>query len=155
MRLNILYVFIILFSFGTHLSEAQTRKKQALTLVKYNENVKAPLTVKETKMLQEVYGDKLNEYVLSKPQRLKDTKHLLRNRIVVKEIKGIFDTNKYQTLSQVGLFDRYNSNLVMDATYNPITFNPLKYNLDFYRRGSVMYRIGNTDYFIIIKSQHQ
>ena len=154
MRLNILYVLVILFSFSTHHSEAQTKRKQALTLVKYKENVNTPLTVKETKMLEEVYGDKLNEYVLSKPQRLKDIKHLLRNRIVIKQIDGVTDNNKYQTLSQVGLFNRYNGSLTMDTNYDPITFNPLKYNLDYHRRGSIMYRIDNTNYFIIIKSQH-
>ena len=39
--------------------------------------------------------------------------------------------------------------------YNKKRFNVLKYNLEFFGRGSRLYRIDNTDYFIIIKSQHQ
>jgi len=154
MRFKILYVFVILFSLNSFSGEAQTTKKQALTTVKYRDNVKAPLNSNELRMLKEAYADKLNAYVLSKPQRLKDFKNLLRNRIVVKKITSISDASKYQTISQAGLFDSYNKNLSFDTSYNPNTFNPLKYNLQFFGRGSAMYRIDNTDYFIIIKSQH-
>ena len=43
----------------------------------------------------------------------------------------------------------------MDTSYNPSTFNPLKYNLKFFGKGQSIYRIGNTNYFITIKSQHE
>lgn len=154
MKFKILYVFAILFSLNSFNGEAQSRNKQALTIVKYKDNVKAPLNSNELKMLKEAYADKLDDYVLSKPQRLKDFKNLLRNRIVIKKISNITNSSKYKTLSQAGLFDAYNKNLSLDTSYNPNTFNPLKYNLQFFGRGSAMYKIDNTDYFIIIKSQH-
>lgn len=154
MRFKILYVFVILFSLNSFNAEAQSTKKQALTVVKYRDNVKAPLNSNELRMLREAYADKLNDFVLSKPQRLKDFKNLLRNRIVIKKITSITDASKYKTISQAGLFDSYNKSLTVDTGYNPSTFNPLKYNLQFFGRGSAMYRIDNTDFFIIIKSQH-
>ncbi|VAW36026.1 hypothetical protein MNBD_GAMMA01-1060, partial [hydrothermal vent metagenome] len=38
--------------------------------------------------------------------------------------------------------------------FNKNTFNPLKYTFDFYSRGGYMYKVDNTNYFIIIKSQY-
>ena len=104
-------------------------------------------------MLTEVYQDKLEAYVLSKPQKVKNLKHLLRNRIVIKEITNLKDDDKYTLLSEIELFDIYNKNLKRDASYNKATFNPLKYNLEFYRIGSIIYKIDGTTYFIIIKPQ--
>ncbi len=156
MRLRILYFLLVVFSLNAFNSEAQNQRKQALTLVKYKENVKAPLNAAETKMLQEVFSNRLNEYVLNNPQRLKDFKHLLRNRIEIRSMPELVGNNdKYQTLSQVGLMNSYNENLKLDTTYNPSTFNPLKYNLKFFGKGGAIYRIDNTNYFIIIKSQHE
>lgn len=156
MRFKLLFILAILLSLNSFTAEAQNQSKQSLTLVKYKENVKAPLTVKELNMLKEAYTDQLEKYVLSNPQRLKDMKHLLRNRIKIKampELTGY--SEKYITLSQAGLFDSYNKNLILDTSYNPNTFNPLKYNLQFFGRGQHLYRIDNTDYFILIKSQQQ
>ncbi|QXP59800.1 hypothetical protein [Olleya sp. HaHaR_3_96] len=133
---------------------AQTQKKQQTQLVKYKKNVAAPLTAKEMGMLQEVYQDKLQTYVLSNPQRVKDFKHLLRNRVSIKKIPSLVgNKNKYQLISDAGLFNNYNGTLVMDKSYDPSTFNVLKYNLQFFGIGSSIYRIDNTEYFIIIKSQ--
>lgn len=156
MKFKITYLLVCLFALNTLFSFAQQTKRQPLTLVKYKENVKAPLTVIEHAMLKEVYANELNKYVLSNPQRLKDLKHLLRNRITIKLMPDMVPNNeKYKSLSEVGLFDSYNKNLKFDETYNKQTFNPLKYNIEYHGRGSRIYRIDNTDYFIIIKSQHQ
>ena len=153
-KLPVLLVFgmCILLS---HTSYSQTKQiKQTLTTVSYGENVDAPLTVKELKQLQEVYGDKLNDYVLSKPQRLKDIKHLLRNRIEIKMISNTRDQKKSLMLSEVPLFNYYQSDLKRDTSFNPQNFNPLKYLFNFYSLETHMYRVDNTNYYIIIKSQH-
>ena len=133
---------------------AQTQKKQQTQLVKYKKNVEAPLTAKEMGMLQEVYQDKLQTYVLSNPQRVKDFKHLLRNRVSIKKRPNLVSNkDKYKLISEVGLFNNYNSTLVLDKSYDASTFNVLKYNLQFFGIGSSMYRIDNTEYFITIESQ--
>lgn len=153
MRLKILFTLLFGFVMFTQQVTAQTKKKQKTQLVKYDKNVDAPLTAKELAMLKEVYQDKLDKYVLSNKQRVKDFKHLLRNRIVIKELPNITDDSKYTLLSTVKLFNSYNPNLKRDDTFNSSTFNPLKYNLDFFRIGSIIYKIDNTNYYIIIKSQ--
>lgn len=123
--------------------------------VKYNSNVKAPLNSNEMNFLKEVYGDALENDILSKPQRLKDTKHLLRNRIEIVEISKERDQKPCPLLSDIPLFDVYVKTLKRDKVFNKNTFNPLKYQFDFYSRITKIYRVDNTNYFIIIKSQLQ
>lgn len=156
MNFKIVYLFVCFFTLNIAYGNAQQKKQPPLKLVKYKDNVKTPLTMKERSMLEEVYADKLERYVLSRPSRLKDLKHLLRNRIEIKLMPDLVEyTQKYKTLSEAGLFNSYNKNLKFDTSFNAETFNPLKYNMEFYGRGSRIYRIDNTNYFIIIKSQQQ
>ncbi|WP_157814195.1 hypothetical protein [Olleya sp. Bg11-27] len=154
MRLRVFFTLVFGLMLFTQQGVAQTQKKQKTQLVKYSKNVDAPLTAKEMGMLQDVYQDKLQAYILSKPQRVKDFKHLLRNRVSIKKMPSLVENkNKYQFISDAGLFNNYNANLIMDKNYDPSTFNVLKYNLQFFGIGSSIYRIDNTEYFIIIKSQ--
>lgn len=156
MNYKIVYLFVCFFALSISLSNAQQKTQSSLKLVKYKDNVNAPLTNKERNMLEEVYADKLEQYVLNRPSRLKDFKHLLRNRIEIKLMPHLVEyTKKYKTLSEAGLFNSYNKNLKFDTSYNPENFNPLKYNMEFYGKGSRIYRIDNTNYFVIIKSQQQ
>lgn len=156
MKFKLLYTVALLFTISIFSTSAQSLKKQPLKLVTYNDNVKAPLTIKERSFIKEVYADKLEAYVLNRPQKLKDLKNLLRNRIIIKEMPDlVYNPEKYKTLSSAGLFNSYNPTLEFDKTYSKDNFNVLKYNLDFFGRGSRIYRIDKTNYFIIIKSQHQ
>jgi len=156
MKRNLLYVFAIVFTFSVYNTSAQSQRQQPLELVKYNDNVKAPLSVKELALIQEVYADKSDEYILSKPQRLKDVKNILRNRVSIKEYKNK-DLSHFKSLSNVELFNNYNKNLKRDVFFNEDKFNPLKYRFDFYSRdkNTLTYRIDNTSYLVTIKSQYQ
>jgi hypothetical protein len=142
------------FCFSVNLDAQTKNDKQPLGHVIYNSNVDAPLTFQEKQMLQEVYGDKLEAYVLSNPQKLKTLKNILRNRVEVKLISNPRDQKDCTLLSQVSLFNYYNENLSR-GNFDVNNFNPLKYNFNFYARGTSLYRVDNTNYFIVIKSQHQ
>jgi len=102
--------------------------------------------------LQEEYGDMLYNNVLNNPQRLKDIKNLLRNRVSVVELPNF--KKEVTLLSQVPLFNNYNKKL-RRKRFKKDTFNPLKYNFDFYSKGTKMYRVDRTNYYIVIKSQYQ
>lgn len=150
---NIAIVLIYLISFNVN---AQYSKlKQPVKLVVYNNNVNNPLTNSEFNQLKEVYGDGLEKDVLNRPQRLKDIKNILRNRVEIVSIPNTQDQKPCKLLSEVPLFDSYVDNLKRDVFFNKNTFNPLKYVFEFYSRGGAMYKVDNTNYFIIIKSQHQ
>ena len=140
-------------SLDTHAQASKQR--QPVLHVKYNSNVNNPLNSTELNMLKEVYGEALEKDVLSRPQRLKDIKNILRNRIEIREISNVHDQKPCPLLSEVPLFDAYVNTLKRDAYFNKSTFNPLKYNFPFNSKGTKMYKVDHTNYFIIIKSQHQ
>jgi len=153
MKKNLFFLFLVAFSFISNQAIAQTTQKKITQPVVYSDNVNAPLTAKELFFLTEIYQDKLEEYVLDRPSRVQAFKHLLRNRIVIKQLNKTPDSSKYIDLSDVPLFNNYNSALSRDTSYNKDTFNVLKYDLPFFSTGGSMYKISNTNYFLIIKSQ--
>lgn len=133
---------------------AQGNRRLKTQPVNYGDNVEAPFTARELSMLKEVYQDKLEEYVLSRPVRVKDFKHLLRNRLLITKLPHYNANSKVTLLSTVSLFNNYNKELKRDQVFDINLFNPLKYNLEFFKVGSVIYRIDNTEYYIVIKAQN-
>lgn len=133
-------------------SSQQINQKNPLPLAKYNDNVKLPLTAKERAQIIEVYGDSAEKLVFNNPNRLKGIKHILRNRVVIKLITDEKDKKSCKKLSEVALFEDSDSEL---KTFNPETFNPLKYDFDFYSKSAGIFHVDNTNYYIIIKSQYQ
>ena len=93
--------------------------------------------------------------MLNRPQRVKDIKHILRNRVVIQEHPGK-DLSSLKPLSSVPLFTNYNKGLTRDSFFDANNFNILKYSFDFYSRSKETgyYRIDNTNYLISIKPQH-
>lgn len=153
MKKLILSIFVILF-IPVSLVSQTVEYKYTLPLVKYGENVNLPLTQKELNQIIEVYGDDAEKEVLSRPQRLKDIKHLLRNRI---EFKMLPEGNlkPFRLLSEIPLFNFYVTTLKRDLVFNPENFNPLKYNIEYFSTIGTTIKIDNTNYYLIIKSQHQ
>lgn len=133
-------------------SQSLASQKKDYKTVKYK-NIEKPFSEKEMKWLQEVYVDKLQKLVLNNPQRVKDIKHLLRNRVEIKKIENPNNVKGVTLLSKVPLFSNYNKHLKRDVKFLPETFNPLKYTMDFYTKGEHTYRVDNTSYYIIIRSQ--
>ena len=152
---SLLPLAFILSVLTVNISFSQKNQKQKpLQHVVYNDNVDGPLTDKELQQIIEVYGEHAEDDILSKPQRLKDVKHILRNRVEIVEHPGK-DLSSFANLSTVPLFTYYNKNLSRDVSYNASTFNPLKYQFNFYsREGSKTYRFDNSQYLVIIKSQN-
>ena len=150
--LSLTFLFRLLMS-STSFSQAK-HYPNALKHVVYDYNIDAPLTPNELKQIEEVYGDHTEEDVLSKPQRLKDIKHILRNRVEIIKAPGK-DLSSFTNLSTIPLFNAYNKALSRDVILNPSTFNPLKYQFNFYSRdGQKTFRFDNSEYLIVIKSQN-
>lgn len=156
MKLNLSRVLTLIFCLFSLIGNTQiTNQKQALQIVQYDQNVETGLTQVEQAQLKAVYGNQLQSQVLSKPHRLKAIKNILRNRVEILEFSNPNDQKNCTLLSDVSLFNYYVPELKRDVVFNRNTFNPLKYNFEFYSRGAHMYRVDNTNYFILIKSQHQ
>ena len=110
-----------------------------------------PLTTLEIKQIQEVYGDQFQERVLDRPEVIHRLKQILRNRIEIVEIKNPRDQKDCKLISEVALKTVFVKDLKRDKVFNPSTFNPLKYAFNFDPRKASVYRVDNTDYFILIK----
>ena len=102
--------------------------------------------------IQEVYGDKTQEIAQSDPERIKLLNDLLDNRIKIIEMP-VNEKEVYPKLSDMPLLNKYNSQLQRDLVFNPDTFNPLKYSLNFFSLKTEVYRVDNTAFLIVINSQ--
>lgn len=134
---------------------AQEQKLSKVKHITYKENVNAPLTSSELQMINEVYQEFSQSDILDRPQRLKEIKNILRNRVEIyqENKKNLATLTK---LSQVSLFNTYNETIERDLVFNPNTFNPLKYQFNFdSRRLTKRYRVDNTNYVIVVYAQHQ
>jgi len=92
--------------------------------------------------------------VLNRPQRVKDIKNILRNRVEIVEYKNK-DLSSLPALSSVPLFNLYNKALTRDVFVTAENFNVLKYNLPFYGKKRATYHIDNTAYILTIIPQHE
>lgn len=150
--LIILTILLIPFS----VTAQQSKKKQSpLPLAKYYDNVNLPLTLKERSQIIEVYGKFADKYIFNNPHRLKSVKHILRNRVVIKLITNENDQKECPKLSEIALLNEYVSDIKRDETFKVNNFNPLKYNFEYHSRFGSIYKVDNTNYYIIIKSQYQ
>ena len=102
--------------------------------------------------IREIFANKADEYFTANPGILDVYNDLLQNRInlIVSPIVG---DDKYPKLSEVPLLNKYNPDLKRDVVFDPLTFNVLKYSLNFFTNTTSVYRIDNTDYLIIIRGQ--
>lgn len=150
---GVLTIFLTTLSFSGF-AQSQV-KSRVVKVMNHNDNVKQPLTSQEMDFLVEAYGDELDEYILNRPQRLKDVKDILRNRVKI-ELASRNEKSAYlPLLSTVALFTTYNSALKRDVNFDKNTFNPLKYQFHFHGFGTSMYRVDNTNYIVIIKPQQR
>lgn len=101
--------------------------------------------------INEVYVNEADALVYSNPQQLARIKKIFERIVVVKDAE-LARTN-LPDLFDLPLASTYNKNLKTDFPFNPEEFNPLKYKMDVFRYNNyVYYRIGDSDYVIIIKS---
>lgn len=102
--------------------------------------------------IREVFANKTDEYFAANPNVLNAYNDLLQNRINL-IISPIIGDDKYPKLSEVPLLNKYNPDLKRDLVFDPLTFNVLKYSLNFFTNTTSVYRVDNTDYLVIIKGQ--
>jgi hypothetical protein len=149
----ILYFSInLVFSQHNNFSNKSSSENNSYNwIVDYPDNIRLPFTNLEIQKLKYIYGDQLKKYVLDKPSRVKDIKHILRNRVVIQN-EEVKDISNYPLLSTISVFDVFN-NSIQFPLFNKDNFNPLIYNFNFNSKTRLIYRVDNTNYLIVIKSK--
>ena len=146
--------FVVFFSVSL-LINAQENNLTKVTPITYKDNINIPLNNHELLMINEVYDEYAQQFILDNPNKLKSIKNTLRNRVRIYEEK-IKDLSNLQKLSQVPLFKTFNDKLERHIVFNPNTFNPLKYDFNYNSRDKTKsYRVDNTNYIIVIYSQYK
>jgi hypothetical protein len=102
--------------------------------------------------IEEVYGPKNSSFFQANPDLWIFFEKLLNERIEIKQ-EPISFNEKYTKLSEVPLNNKYNPALTKDGSFNVESFNPLKYQMNFYAKTTIVYRVDNTEYLIVIKPQ--
>ena len=142
----------LVFSQHNNFSNKSSSEKNSYNwIVDYPDNIRLPFTNLEIQKLKYIYGDQLKKYVLDKPSRVKDIKHILRNRVVIQN-EEVKDISNYPLLSTISVFDVFN-NSIQFPLFNKDNFNPLIYNFNFNSKTRLIYRVDNTNYLIVIKSK--
>lgn len=146
---KLIYFVLVIIASGSIYAQKSSEVLQSVACI--DDNTETPLTTKERAFIDEVYGDYAQKLFYSNEQRLKYVKQILRNRVTINYYENK-DLSSLKPLSQVPLVDGMNQNLRRDVSYNKNTFNPLKYNFNFFSRQeqSSYYRIDNTQYLITI-----
>jgi len=133
-------LFISLFSFAVYSQDAD-----------YSAYFKSgtKLNVNDLdQLLGQVYLEKAQD--IKQTVRYEDYTELLSHRMAIVQIPegkigSLLSTN------DLPLNIEYNSELTYDKDFNLSTFNPFKYDMNFFpNTSSVSYRIGNSDYIVII-----
>ena len=156
-KINLFFIFYLSINLGftqknnSLLIDNSSKNNSYDWIVDYPENIRLPFTNLEIQKLKYVYGDKLQKYVLDKPSRVNDIKHIFRNRVVIQN-EDVKDISNYPLLSSVPVFDAFN-NLIQSPLFDIVTFNPLIFNFNFNSKRRLIYRVDNTNYLIIIKSK--
>lgn len=153
MRIFTLTLFSCIFSLATITVEAQSDWNQKADKMYANgSKLDSDLTLKEKQFINEAYGDRADELVYKNEDFLKSLKHLLRNRISIVKLAPNSKGKKGQLLSKVPMANDF---VIQEETkFSTLeAFNPLKYKMEFFSKGTYMYVIDNTDYVIQITSQ--
>lgn len=150
---TIITLFSCMFFMITNSATAQSDWAEKAEVEYANaKNVEAKLTQDEKQFIDAVFGDKVTELVYNNPDFLKSLKHLIRNRISIVKVESNSKAKKGMLLSKIPLANDFATQEI--SKFSTIEgFNPLKYKMEFFSKGTYMYIIDNTDYVIEITSQ--
>lgn len=139
---KIYFQFIIIafiFLFAT-LSFSQVKLKTTFTEREIND------------FIIEVFQDQATHLVFNpRSKRMKLITNFFNKQFSI-EYNPQYSGKKFKKISDLGLNNKYNKSLVLDRNYNPRTFNPLKYKFPLSSKSKEMFRVGNTNYIITIKT---
>lgn len=101
--------------------------------------------------IAEVYGSSLSQILAHDNQRLTVLNQLINERIQIIDQDSVSAKLKFPALNAQPIFNKYVPTLSIDAVYNPVTFNPLKYDLNFFEWGDRGYWINGTNKILFIQ----
>jgi hypothetical protein len=102
--------------------------------------------------ISEVYGDVSGSFFRGNTELYAQFQNLLQNRIRVEQMP-YENGEKFIKISSLTINNKYNNALAHAPFVNTESFNPLKYNMDFFAKTTKVYRIDNTNLIVVIDPQ--
>lgn len=135
-----LFVVILLFFALTISAQSNSDKNQSR---KYSDE-------QIELFIREVFQDKADELVFkSSGGRLEMITDFLQNRTNIVYAPEYRD-KKIKSVLDFPLSNKYNPKLEKDLKISVPTFNPLKYDFPMFPKDKMLYRLGDTDYLLMI-----
>ncbi len=102
--------------------------------------------------LNEVYTNEGK--IESDSRKYKYLKEMYQNRLIFRKLKSEeMSKIEIKDISEVELNTVYNNHLSRNNNFNIKTFNPFKYNINFYSKSIQIFKLENTNYFFVIYPQ--
>lgn len=102
--------------------------------------------------ISEVYGDVNGAFFRGNVGLYSQFQNLLQNRIKIEQMP-YENGEKFTKISSLTINNKYNNALAHAPFINTESFNPLKYNMDFFAKTTKIYRIDNTNLIVVIDPQ--
>ena len=100
--------------------------------------------------IAEVFQDETAYVHLNNSRHYNRLLDLIQNRIYVSFLQ--YDSQeKYENTSTLPLLNSHNTALKYDTVFDKDTFNPFKYDLNFFSKYTKIYRIAQTNYVLTIR----
>lgn len=79
----------------------------------------------------------------------------IQSQLQRSEIKKLPYTQgeQFTRLSQLRVETKFRPELTMETSFDPAHINPIKYNIDFFRKEDQTFRIDGTDYVLFVKKK--
>lgn len=99
--------------------------------------------------IKEAYADNFN-FFLNDDSRYNLLVDFFQNRLSF-ATNTKYEGKVFKNISDVELHTKYNANQERDSSYDIQTFNPLKYKIELFPQKTIVYKLGNTQYYMLIQ----
>jgi len=99
--------------------------------------------------IYEAYADNFN-FFLNDDKRYPLIVDFFQNRLSF-VTSSKYEGKVFKNISDIDLDKKYNSNQQRDTSYDIQTFNPLKYKIEMFPQKTIVYKLGNSQYYMLIQ----
>ena len=142
-----IFILIALLTLG----HVNAQNEGAAAIVNQSEFIKLNLANFDL-YVNEVFKDEMSYIHQNDSRYYNRLRELMQNRMYI-TFFPYHETEKYENTLNVPMYN--NSQLPYDYEFDLNTFNPFKYDFDFYPRLTKFYRIAHTNYALIINPINQ
>jgi hypothetical protein len=141
------FIAIAIVSLSSFIEDASIENDN--NAIKSLTNIDGVPKSKVNQFIKEVYGVYGDQVISENDNFYKALKFKLLHKFRY-DVMTASSSKEYQKLSEVPLMTKYNATLERDTTFDPLNFNPLKYDFNFNYGSHQVFQVDNSDFLIIV-----